>query len=261
MFDYHMHTTVSYDGHGSPREMVDAALAAGLREICFTDHLDYMIRTPREETTFRLEDYGRAYDCLEVPGLLIRRGVELGLTPWNMDEIAADVAKRRYDFVLGSLHSIDDEDPYFPHFWEGKTVEQAERLYFEEMLKCLKFHDNFDVLGHLTYIGKVAAHPTPRAVSLAEYRDIVAEIMKVLIAKGKGMEVNTSGRDRCGDYLPGAEYLRLFKDLGGQIVTVGSDAHAPNRVGQYTMDACRLVNEIFGYVCTFEKREPIFHKL
>ena len=261
MFDYHMHTVISYDGHDTPQKMLDAAVAAGLKEICFTDHRDYMFRTPRNETTFSLEDYSRAYDALEVSGLLIRRGTEVGLTPWNVEEIHTDLGKRHYDFVLGSLHFIDDEDPYFPYFWEGKTVEQAERMYFEEMYKCLKLHDDFDVLGHLTYIGKVKAHPNPRLVPLEEYREIVAEIMKLLIAKGKGIEVNTSGVDRCGDYLPGVQYLRLFKDLGGQIVTVGSDAHSYDRVGQYTMDACRMVSEIFGYVCTFADRKPIFHKI
>ena len=75
------------------------------------------------------------------------------------------------------------------------------------------------------------------------------------------MEINTSGVDCCGDFLPGAEYLRRFKELGGQIVTVGSDAHTPNRVGQYTDRACAILKDIFGYVCTFEKREPVFHKL
>ena len=261
MFDCHLHTTVSYDGYGTPLEMAEAAAAGGLKEICFTDHLDYMLRVPKAEMAFCVEDYNKAFDGLCVPGLLIRQGVEVGLTPWNVDEIRKDLSKRHYDFVLGSIHFIDDEDPYYPYFWEGKTVLQAERMYFEEMYKCLKLHDDFDVLGHLTYITKHKANPAPRALPLAEYREIVAEIMKLLIEKGKGMEVNTSGVDRCGDYLPGVDYLRLFKDLGGEIVTVGSDAHGPDRVGQYTMDACRMVSEIFGYVCTFADRKPIFHKI
>lgn len=261
MFDYHMHSTVSFDGRGMPEEMVAAAVSAGLKEICFTDHLDYMIRTPRSETTFSLEKYSQTYNGLTHPDVLIRFGTEVGLTQWNMEEVHNDLAKRHYDFVLGSIHFVDDEDPYFPCFWEGKTVRQAEEIYFEEMLKCLRLHSNFDVLGHLTYISKVAAHPAPRKLPLEEYREIVAEIMKVLIGKGKGIEVNTSGMDRCGDFLPGAEYLRLFKDLGGEIVTVGSDAHAADRVGQYTMDACRMVSDIFGYVCTFADRKPIFHKI
>ena len=85
--------------------------------------------------------------------------------------------------------------------------------------------------------------------------------MKVLVHKGKGLEVNTSGMDACGDYLPGLEYLRRFRELGGEIVTVGSDAHHANRVGQYCLDACEMLREIFGYVCTFEERKPQFHRL
>lgn len=65
----------------------------------------------------------------------------------------------------------------------------------------------------------------------------------------------------CGDCLPGSEYLRRFKELGGQIVTAGSDAHHANRVGQYCTDVCKAVQEVFGYVCTFESGKPQFHRL
>ena len=93
------------------------------------------------------------------------------------------------------------------------------------------------------------------------HREIVDEILRTLAAKGKGLEMNTSGVDRCGGFLPTADYFRRFKELGGQIVTVGSDAHQAHRVGQYTFDACEILKDIFGYVCTFEDRKPIFHKL
>lgn len=85
--------------------------------------------------------------------------------------------------------------------------------------------------------------------------------MRVLISKGKGMEVNTSGADRVGEFLPSFEFLRRFKELGGEIVTVGSDAHDISRLGQYIPEALEMLKGIFGYVCTFEKRTPIFHKL
>ncbi len=261
MFDYHMHSTVSYDGMGTAREMAEAAAAAGLQEICFTDHLDYTHAQPREKTCFQADDYAKAYDALWIPGLQIRRGVEVGLAPWNVQQIQEDLSARQYDFVLGSVHFIEDVDPYFPEFWIGKTGAQAEQMYFEEMLRCLQLHDDFDVLGHLTYISKLQANPSQRIVPLSQYRDMAAEIMRVLVEKGKGMEINTSGMDRCGDFLPGEEYLRLFKDLGGSIVTVGSDAHSAERVGQYTVQACRLAGAIFGHVCTFRNRQPIFHKL
>ena len=261
MFDFHMHTTVSYDGKNSPQEMVRAAVTAGLREICFTDHLDYELGRPNEELAFRGEDYNRACGGLDPMGITVRTGTEIGMTPWNVEEVSRDLSLRHYDFVLGSIHHVDNLDLYFQPFWEGKTVEQAEQAYFEEMLRCVELHDNFDVLGHLTYISKTAAHPTHRLVPFEDYRDITAEIMKVLIRKDKGMEVNSSGVDRCGDFLPGEAYLRLFKDLGGSIVTIGSDAHNTARVGQYAHRSLAMLEEIFGHVCTFADRQPVFHKL
>jgi histidinol-phosphatase (PHP family) len=122
-------------------------------------------------------------------------------------------------------------------------------------------HTDFDVLGHLTYISKARSNPTKRLLPYEWYREVYDEILKILVAKGKGMEINSSGVDRCGDFLPHAQYLRRFKELGGEIVTVGSDAHTADRVGQYMDRACQLAMEIFGHVCTFENRTPIFHKL
>ena len=261
MFDFHMHTDVSYDGHNTPIEMAQAAVKAGLKEICFTDHLDYQQGTSREVYAYTTEAYRAGCDGLELPGLSIRRGTEVGMTNWNKAEIQKDVAAYPYDFVIGSIHFIDNIDIYYPEFWVGRDFLATERIYFEETLHCVQLHDDFDVLGHLTYISKVKGHPSPRIIPLEDHKEIIAEIMKTLIAKGKGMEINTSGVDRCGDYLPGISYLKLFKDLGGKIVTVGSDAHTADRVGQYTSNAIAMAEEVFGHVCTFQKRKPVFHKL
>ena len=261
MFDYHLHSTVSYDGHNTPLEMAQMAASAGMKEICFTDHLDYQKSSPREQYAYTTEAYRAAYDGLEIPGLTIRHGSEVSLSPWNKGEIQKDLSAYPYDFVIGSIHFIDDIDIYFPEFWEGRDFLATEQIYYEETLRCVQLHDNFDVLGHLTYISKCKGHPCPRIIPLEDHKDLFAEIMKTLIAKGKGIEVNTSGVDRCGDFLPGISYLKFFKELGGQIVTVGSDAHTADRVGQYTNDAIAMVKEVFGHVCTFENRQPIFHKL
>ena len=125
----------------------------------------------------------------------------------------------------------------------------------------MKVHEDYDVLGHLTYISKCRAHPAPRPVPMGEHREIIDEILRELARKGKGMEINTSGVDRCGAFLPTADFMRRFKELGGQIVTVGSDAHDAGRVGQYCHEAAHILQDIFGYVCTFEGRKPVFHKL
>ena len=261
MFDYHMHTVVSFDGHDSGLAMANAAKAAGLREICFTDHLDYDPQGKMEGIAFDTEKYNAEYDYLEVPGLKIRRGLEFGMLPDNREQLALDLKRRPFDFVLGSVHFAEDLDVYYQDYWSGKTVFEAERRYLEATLECVRFHDDFDVLAHLTYIAKARAHPTHRAVPFEDHREIVDEILMTLARKGKGLEMNTSGVDRCGDFLPGAVFFRRFKELGGEIVTVGSDAHRANRVGQYSHDACAILGEIFGYVCTFEDRKPVFHKL
>ena len=261
MFDYHMHSRVSFDGHDRGMDMALAAKAAGLKEICFTDHLDYDPLGRMGVMAFDTAAYHAEYDALEVPGLKIRKGMEFGMTVDNRARFQKDLRRRHFDFVLGSIHFVDDQDVYFPPFWEGKSVFEAERRYLEATLACVRIHDDFDVLAHLTYIGKTTAHPAPRPVPYAEHRELVDEILKTLAAKGKGLELNTSGMDRCGAFLPTADYFRRFKELGGRIVTVGSDAHTAARVGQYSMEACDILRDIFGYVCTFEDRKPIFHKL
>ena len=261
MFDYHLHSVVSYDGHNTPLEMARAAAAAGLKEICFTDHMDYQYSVPKEVYTYSVDAYTSGYEGLEIPGLTIRHGTEIGMTNGNREEVEADIACYPYDFVIGSVHFINDIDIYYPEFWEGRDFIATERIYYEEILRCVQAHDNFDVLGHLTYISKCKGHPNPRIIPLKDHKELFAEIMKALIAKGKGMEINTSGIDRCGDFLPGREYLELFRDLGGQVVTVGSDAHTTDRVGQYIGDALALAKDVFGHVCTFQNREPVFHKL
>ncbi len=261
MFDFHMHSVVSFDGHDSAEDMVQAAVTAGLKEICFTDHIDYFANVEKQEWVFDTKVYNDAYDGLFHPMLKIRRGMEFGIKPYNAPQLREDLKRREFDFVLGSVHFVDELDVYYQEYWEGKTLAQGERRYLEETLACVQAHDDFDVLGHLTYISKARANPAPRPVPYEDYRELVDEILRILVKKGKGMEINTSGVDRCGDFLPYELYFRRFKELGGEIVTVGSDAHTASRVGQYSDRACELLKDIFGYVCTFEKRQPIFHKL
>ena len=260
MFDFHIHSRVSFDGHDTGRAIAEAALARGLKEICFTDHLDYDPLGTMGDLTFQTEDYNREYDDLHIPGLTIRRGIEFGMTTDNRGQLQQDLQRRPFDFVLGSIHFVDNFDVYFEEYWAGKTIFQAERRFLEATLACIHHHDDFDVLAHLTYLGKTKAHPSPRPIRYSDHRQLLDEILRTLAQKGKGLEINTSGVDRCGDYLPGAEYLQRFHDLGGRIVTVGSDAHTASRVGQYANEACRMAQDIFGHVCTFAHREPIFHR-
>ena len=261
MFDYHMHSRVSFDGHDTGEALAKAAMNRGLKEICFTDHIDYDPLGKMGKLDFDTDAYNAEYDALEIPGLKIRRGMEFGMDVHNVAQFKEDLQRRHFDFVLGSIHFVDDLDVYFEEYWKNKTVFQAERRFLEATLDSVRIHDDFDVLAHLTYIGKTTAHPAPRCVPFGEHRELIDEILKVLVRKGKGMEINTSVVDRCGGFLPTADYLRRFRELGGEIVTVGSDAHNCARIGQYSFEACEILKDIFGYVCTFENRKPVFHKL
>lgn len=261
MFDFHMHSKVSFDGRATGLEMAQAAARAGLKEICFTDHLDYEENVQVQNWVFDTEDYNAAYDHLEVPGLTIRLGMEFGMTPYNKHQLKQDLGRRHFDFILGSVHFVDGLDVYWEPYWEGKTVWEAERRFLEETLRCVQVHDDFDVLAHLSFISKSRAHPAPSPLLYDTHREITDEILRLLAQKGKGLELNSSGVDRSGDFLPGIRFFQRFRELGGEIVTIGSDAHAPDRVGQYADRSCRILKDIFGYVCTFTDRQPIFHKL
>lgn len=261
MFDFHMHSRISFDGKADAGEMVEAAAAAGLREICFTDHLDYDPKGLLQGVAFDTQRYNDTYDNLYHPDLIIRRGAEFGMLPDNRETYLQDMKRRNFDFIIGSVHFAGGVDIYLPEFWEGRTPEQAERSCLEDTLKCVQAHDGFDVLGHLTYPSKAHGNPVKRPVAYDVHREVVDEILRTIASKGIGMEINTSGMDVCGGYLPTVDYLRRFKELGGEIVTVGSDAHNTLRVGQYCEEACRIVADIFGYVCTFADRKPIFHKI
>ena len=257
MYDYHMHSKVSFDGHDTGLAMAMAARERGLKEICFTDHIDY---TPEMDMVFDTAAYSAAYDGLEVPGLLIRRGMEFGLTPDNPARLKEDLGRRAFDFVLGSVHLVDGLDVYLEPYWENRPYDQAIRLHLETTLECVRVHEDYDVLGHLTYIAKCGANPRKELLRYCDHKAILDEILLELVKREKGMELNTSGIDRCGGPLPTLDYFRRFYELGGRIITVGSDSHDVARAGQYTHEMVAQLKKIFGYVCTFEGRRPIFHR-
>ena len=261
MFDFHIHSRVSFDGHDTGLQLAQAAAAAGLREICFTDHMDWDPLAQVQTMILDLDAYAAEYDNLTLPGITIRRGMEFGLLDDNRAQFREVLQKRSFDFVLGSVHFAEDRNVYHQEYWQDKTPWQAQHRFLEETLACVRLHEDFDVLAHLTFLNKSPHNPARLPMPYDNHRELLDEILRTLAQKGKGLELNTSGVDRNVGYLPTAEYFLRFRELGGRIVTVGSDAHRCNRVGQYSTQACGILKDIFGYVCTFENRIPIFHKL
>ncbi len=261
MFDFHMHSKLSFDSFEEPFEMVNAAEMKGLKEICFTDHYDFAQDRDGKHDLFSIEDHISLYGNLKSDNVKIRRGVEFGLTLWNDRELRDFINNDAPDFVIGSVHNVGGYDPYYEEFWKHTDFDGAVESYMTQIYECVKIHTDYDVLGHLTYVCKSSFNPTGKGVLYTQIADITDEILKLVINNGKGIEVNTSGVDRIGDFLPTVDFVKRFHELGGEIITVGSDAHDKNRVGQYTKEAVEMIGTVFPYVCTFEKRKPVFHKL
>lgn len=260
MFDYHLHTSVSFDSDCSAQEIISAAEKQGLKEICFTDHYDFNDDPNKNHDFFTVQQYHTAYDDASSDKVTIRRGVEFGMTPWNQPQAKELLSSYNFDFVIGSVHYAGGFDPYFEDFWLHNTTEQGWERYVLQVLECVKKHDDFDVLGHINYVCKYN-NPDKKPLYYRDFSDVFDEIMKILIKKGKGMEINTGGVNAVGDFLPSADYIKRFRELGGEIITVGSDAHNGSRVGEHIEGALEIAKDIFGYVCTFEKRKVKYCKL
>lgn len=257
VIDYHMHTHFSGDSEANPREHVLKAIEMNLDEICFTDHRDFDY--PIDSFELDVENYYQEIQSLKEEfkdQIKIKWGIEMGLDLDHQEEIENLIQQYPFDFAIGSIHVIHHTEFYYGEFFKGKTKEQAHREFFEETLKCVKAFDCFNVLGHLDYIVRYGPYED-KTVDHQKYQDIIDEIFKTLIQKGKGIEVNTSGyRDlkTCG--FPNFEQVQRYYDLGGRIITIGTDSHTSDRVGENCLNVAKKYQEIgFDDVSTFTQRK------
>lgn len=255
--DYHMHTCFSGDSEADPREHVKQAILMGLDEICFTDHRDFDY--PIDSFDLDVEKYYQMIMALKEEfkdEIKIKWGIEIGLDMNYQKEINELINRYPFDFVIGSIHVIDHTEFYYGDFFNGLSKEQAHRYFFEETLRCVKNFDCFNVLGHLDYIMRYGPYEN-KMIDHDKYQDLIDEIFKTLIAKNKGIEVNTSGYallKTCG--FPNFEQVKRYYDLGGRIITIGTDSHTSDRVGKHVEDVKINLEKIgFKDVTTFTNRK------
>ena len=147
MYDYHTHSSLSFDSECSALKMAQKAKEIGLKEKCFTDHYDCLFDPNDNHYIFTKEEYSKAYDNLCVNGIKIKKCIEFGLTTLNIGHV--DEIINNIDFVIGSVHYLENGDPYTEEkFWNGRSVKESFRDYLESVYNCVKIHNNFDVLGH-----------------------------------------------------------------------------------------------------------------
>ena len=257
MFDYHVHTAHSFDAHTPAAEMLEAAARAGLREICFTDHVDL------DGSGFPPADlHALAQEVRALQGgpTAVRFGAEISLA----DEGCAR-RSRAYltglspDFLIGSVHLMDGVDPYEEKQLFDRPKEEVYRHSLECISRAIRTDFPFSVLGHYDYIAKCAVYDD-RSFPLSAAPELFDDIFIFLAENGKGLEINTASWKDAPAW--GLDILKRYRACGGTFVTVGSDSHTPDRVGSRISEALDLARAAgIPYVATFEQLKPILHPL
>lgn len=259
LVDFHIHSTFSPDAEDTIDAMCEAAVRAGLAEICFTDHVDF---EPRDESHgyLRFEAYREAVEraARKWEGTLeVRIGVEADYQTWYGGEVEEFLSGRRLDFVLGSVHWVDSLSTTGEIF-DRYGLEEAWRRYLENVF-ALARSGLYDSLAHLDFI-KRYAHERYGKVPPGAFSDEIEAILRALIERGTALEINTSGlRHLVHETLPDVETLRLYHRLGGELITLGSDAHRVRDAGfaiPYAVDLARSLG--FRHVTVFRNRQPQF---
>ena len=265
LWDTHLHTSFSGDSSAVPEDMIQKAIDLGLAGICVTDHLD--LDYPEEPDLFlpNLDIYVPEIHRLSekyrniIP---IRTGIELGLQPHLAGIHRNLTAAHDFDFIIGSSHVVHGIDPYYPKYYEGRPEREAYLEYFTSIPENIRAFDDFDVYGHLDYVVRYGPNQNT-GYSYDAYRDVIDVILKLLIEKGKGLEVNTAGfKYGLGHPNPTEEILKRYHEMGGEILTIGSDAHLPEHIAyafQKMPDILRSCG--FSWYTIFKKRKPEFIRL
>lgn len=264
MYDYHNHTSFSDDSDAPMEEMVKAAIAKNIREIAITDHFDPDY--PDHTMPFGI-DFSSYHNELErvqskyENQIKLIKGIEIGIQHGETaKKCNSTVASYNYDFVIGSFHAAHGATLDQREYHKNRDSIKATTDYYEYIIRSIKEFNDFDVLGHINVIDRYV----DQIPEDSYYMDYVETILKFLIDKGKGIEINTSSfRYGLGERTtPPFNVLKLYIDLGGEIITTGSDAHRPKDVGHMLDFAQNMIlNTGHKYVATFDNRKLIQQKI
>lgn len=257
--DYHTHSTHSSDGHNTIMELCRSAVKNGIQEIAVTDHFEPCMAN--EYCSFYNQKSYWAYMTKAKQvfrgRLSIKLGVELGQPHLFPEASKAVLADFPYDYVLASAHKLSNGKDVSEIDYSNINEEELCAMYLEQ-LKQLIYWNDFDCIGHLDLIKRYSAAVYKRNISLASQYELLKEVLQLAIHSGKGIEINTSGlRQAPKETMPGLDVLKIYKELGGEILTIGSDAHFAQDVGKGVGEAQVLARMAgFRSITVFENRKP-----
>lgn len=254
--DYHVHSFYSFDGKANVEDICAAAINKGLSEICFTEHFSINPHDP-SYNFFDYDSYSKSIEMLKAKfqdKLEIRKGIESGEPHVNKEKLDEIVEKFDLDFIIGSVHNIGNLK--LRKYMKGKEKKTIYKDYFNEVYKTALYGE-FDVLGHLDLM-KRYAYEYVGNYNYDDYEEYIEKILSTVIKRGKGIEINTSGmRSDFKEAFPKIEILKKYKELGGEIITIGSDSHDEKYVGcGFDKVCCTLKDLGFSKIYAYKKRKP-----
>jgi histidinol-phosphatase (PHP family) len=259
LIDYHVHSTYSTDGHNTIMELCQSAVNKDIREIAITDHFEPYIgdvKCSYYDQKGYWASITKAKQAFKGK-LKIKLGVELGQPHLFPEVSSAILADFPYDYVLASAHKLP----------EGMDVSEVDYSKISEEEICSKYlgqlkelvnWGNFECIGHLDLIKRYSAAVYKKNITLTCQYELLKEVLQLAILNGKGIEINTSGlRQAPKETMPGLDVLRLYRELGGEILTMGSDSHFAQDVGKGLAEASDLAREAgFRFITVFNGRRP-----
>lgn len=267
-----MHTMFSTDSDSTPESMIEAAIYTGLKRICITDHQDVFYPHPEHGSfIFNMDHYYPEMERLRdkyANRIEVCIGVEFGLRNepdmQKQTKELLDSYEKKYalDFIIGSTHLLDHTDPYYPMYWESRTTRQGLEEYFKSISDNIRYYDCFDTYGHADYLVRYIPDEI-KNYSPLDYQDLIDEFLKLLISKRKALEVNSAGfKYGLGYCHPKKEILVRYRELGGELLTIGSDAHIPQHIAfDFRKTANVIKSAGFKYYCFYKDRKPEFIEL
>ena len=279
--DYHVHSEFSDDSDYRMEDIVEEALEMGMNELCFTDHVDYGVKRDWDDPRGILYRKGGAGEPERIPlanvdyphyvnkihmlqerynnKITIRLGMEFGIQQHTIPQYEALFRRYPFDFILLSVHQVEDKEFWTGDFQRGHTRREFYLRYYWELLSLVENYHNYSVLGHMDLISR---YDPIGDFPFSQVEHIIEQILKRVIADGKGIEVNTSCYRYGLDMTPRREILGMYRDLGGEILTIGSDSHKREHLGVYIPETMNELKGMgFKQICTFEHMNPKFHPL
>ena len=262
--DYHVHTSFSDDSDYPMQDCLNHAIELGVEEICFTEHVDYGVKgkpgqMPNCPTEEYLTEFKRCEKIFDGK-IKMKFGMEFGMQVSIVDEFQKLFNSYPFDFIILSCHQVDNQEFWTYEFQQTHTQKEYHERYYNEIYNVMKVYDDWSILGHLDMVKR---YDSWGEYPFSKVRDMVAEILKLTISKNKGIEINTSCyRYKLEDLTPSHEILKLYKDLGGEIITIGSDSHAENHLAVKIQDVqAELKNLGFKNIYTYDSMKATGHKI